>query len=133
MNYAYNRDCSPRTQGLGAVPVVAFDPWSLAITGAFIGVTTLIGLFKKRGAQKVAATEVVNEAEPILQQNLAAWQNSEKYQSQQEFAIANFYDVWVNVERFCGNPKLGSAGERCISERQEGGESPSGELVSAVS
>ena len=127
MNYAYYRDCSPRVQGLGAVPMVAFDPWSLAITGAFVGITALIGMFKKRGAQKEAATEIVNEAEPILQKNLAVWQNSEKYQSQQDYAIASFYDVWTSTERFCSNPKLGSAGERCISERQEGGNHPAGD------
>lgn len=121
MNYTYYSDCNSRTQGVGAVPI------QLIITGATIGITALISKFKKTGAQKVAATEIVNEAEPILQKNLAAWQSSEKYQSQQDFAIANFYDVWTNTERFCGNPKLGSAGERCISERREGGNHPAGD------
>jgi hypothetical protein len=82
--------------------------------------------WKQRAAQKTASTTIVNEAEPLLQTNLDAYLSSNRTQAEQAQSIQNFYDVWNVVLQNCNDPALGSAGERCISERQEGGIAPWG-------
>ena len=124
---------SPPSQGMGTAgavtatfphitgtPLFGFDPWSLAISGAIMGVTALIGHFKRRGAQKVAATQIVEEGSRLLQQNLDAWNSSSKTVAEQQTVLQNFDQVWSEIVAACQNEELGSAGERCISERQQG-------------
>jgi hypothetical protein len=41
--------------------------------------------------------------------------------SLQQEALANFDQIWSALVQECSNPALGSAGQRCISERQPGG------------
>ena len=104
----------------GGTPLFGFDPWSLGISAAIMGVTTLIGHFKKKGAQKVAATQIVEEGSRLLQQNLDAWNSSPKTTQDQQAALLNFDQIWDEIYRACSDRELGSAGERCISERQRG-------------
>lgn len=74
---------------------------------------------KRRGAQKVAATQIVDEAAPYLQANLDAWQASPKTEEDTYVAAAAASEVfdWIVSQEGCGNPSLGTAGQRCISER----------------
>lgn len=92
--------------------------------GAVIfGVTTAIGLWlnRKRPKQKVATTQIVNEAEPFLQQNLQAWNQSAKTFADQAAALANFDTIWGEVVRACGDPTMGDPGRWCIDDRKPGG------------
>lgn len=111
-----NRECLHR--GLGE-PILA----SIIVGGALTGVSAAIGLFtnRKRGRQKQASTQIVNEAEPLLQQNLSAWEQSDKTVSTQQQALANFDAVWQTVRTECSNPQLGPPGQWCIDDRKPGG------------
>lgn len=93
---------------------------------AIAAVGTVVGLFLNRASQrqKVATTQVVNEAEPLLQQNLSAWQHSGKTQSEQALSLSYFDKVWQAVYQRCSDPAMGDAGQRCIHEREAGGAAP---------
>jgi hypothetical protein len=93
-----------------------------AAVGALIGVgQLLVGVFKGCGQTCVEATAIVNQVEPILQQNLAAYLAAPVHtESLQAAAINNFQTAWNAVLANCNNPSLGSAGQNCISERQQG-------------
>lgn len=114
-------------RGMGLVPLAAGaaagGPPGWIIGAALTGVTTLIGLFsnRKRGKQKIATTQIVNEAEPLLQQNLAAWQGSDHYESQQIQALANFDSIWSAVVSQCSDPAFGPPGQWCVDDRKRGG------------
>src|SRR5215471_4579056 len=72
---------------------------------------------------KIATTQIVNQAEVFLQQNLAAWQSlppNQKTVEAQQAALMNFDNVWNQVLRACGSGQYGSAGAACIADRQEG-------------
>ena len=108
---------APRA-GLGFIPV------AIAVPAIMQGVGLAVGLFTNRvgGAQKVQATVVVNEGERLMQQNLAAYRNSPPNAATQAAALSNFDSLWQSILQGCGDPALGDAGRRCISERQRGGE-----------
>lgn len=104
---------------------VAGASWAAAgatfgISAAIGAVTLLIAKFKQRAQQKVATTQIVNEAEPLLQQNLQAWQQSSKTVSDQAQALANFDVIWAEVSRQCNQPQFGKPGTWCTDDRKAG-------------
>lgn len=101
-------------------------PIGAAIGAGVAGVVLLIAHFKRVGQQKVAATDIVNAVEPYMQQNLAAYLASNRTQSENAASQDNFRTLWDIVVQKCSDPSLGSAGERCINERREGGVAPWG-------
>ncbi len=133
--------CSPHKEGMGvflatttaaiqsqasggagsAILGAAGGPIGLAITGAIMGITTLIGRMKLAAQRRIASTSIVNEIEPVMKQNLAAYLGSPRTISNQSQAAANFYALWDIVVESCGVSELGQAGRRCISDRQRGG------------
>jgi hypothetical protein len=73
---------------------------------------------------KIATTQIVNQAEVFLKQNLSAWQAlsaSQKTPEAQQAALMNFDNVWNQVLQACGSGQYGSAGQACIADRQQGG------------
>lgn len=73
------------------------------------------------GATCLQATNVVNQAEPILQQNLAVYlAQPVHYQSSQTQALQNFESVWAAVNSACASPSLGVPGANCIGQREQG-------------
>lgn len=94
------------------------------IGAAVLGVTLMLNSIAKRNAQKSLATRIVNEVEPQLDTNVRAYFEGPRTQSSQQQAIANFWQGWSLVEQGCSDPQLGSAGRRCISERERGGVAP---------
>lgn len=102
------------TLGALAVPIVG---------AAIAGVTLAVSLFVNRMGpkQKVYTTQIVNEAEPLLQRNLAAWQASNKTRSEQAQALANFDHVWGSVVASCDVRELGQPGQNCVNDRSRGG------------
>ncbi len=77
--------------------------------------------FSGCGQTCIAATTVVNQLAPILQQNLDAYMSSPvHYYSMQQQALANFDTTWQRVVAGCSDPALGAAGQRCIGDRQRG-------------
>jgi hypothetical protein len=70
----------------------------------------------------VLSTQYANQAEALLQQNIAAYFAipSPRPLSAQKAALANFNTVWNDFVQQCHNPALGSQGQTAISERQAG-------------
>lgn len=112
------------TQATGPLAAVG-GPVGLAISGALMAATYLIGKWRKNQQQKTASTQVVNEAEPYLQQNLQAYRQGSHTVSEQAQAVQNFYTIWNQVVAQC-NQVGGSAGNRCVEDRQEGSNPPWG-------
>jgi hypothetical protein len=103
---------------LGVAPVVVYA----AITGVTTALNLILG--RKRGAQKRAATAIVNDLEPLLQQNLEAYLASPRTTADQAAALANFDAAWQQLvsSQYLGNPDLGEPGNRAIADRSRGGQ-----------
>lgn len=72
---------------------------------------------------KIATTQIVNQAETFLQQNLSAWQSlppQEKTIATQQVALQNFDNVWAQVVQACTTGGYGSAGINCVTDREQG-------------
>lgn len=102
-----------------AVPVIG---------AAIAGVTALVGIFLAKNAayhaQETATTKIVDQAEQLMKQNLAAWNASSKTRAEQQQAAANFEDLWSQVVKACNQPGYGDPGQRCIHDRERGGQWP---------
>lgn len=92
---------------------------AVPVVGAVALAATLIySWIARRGAQKVAATSVVNEAEPYLRQNRDAFLALQTpTATDQAQAVSNFQAVWAQVVKECASPGLGNAGHACIEDR----------------
>ncbi len=100
-----------------------------AIIAAVGALTTLIGGLFKPDVTKIEATQIVNQIESqYLKPNLLAWQSmpaSQKTVSVQAASLALVDHALSQVQQGCSNPALGTAGQRCISERLvRGGTAP---------
>jgi hypothetical protein len=95
-----------------------------AIAAGVLGVASAIqNFFFQPDLKKIATTQIVNRAEILLQQNLAAWNAlppNQKTAASQAQAVQNFDTVWAQVMQACGSGQYGSAGQNCISDRQQG-------------
>lgn len=107
------------TAGGSGVLAAAGGPWGLAVMGGMMATQAIVSWITARGRRKVAATQIVDEAERHLVANLEAFEGGGLSQQQ---ALQNFDQVWNQVLASCGDPSLGDPGRRCISERQAGGE-----------
>lgn len=113
----------------GAVSMAAASgaAWATAVipfVGPIIaGVTLgLTALFNRKGPkQKVATTSIVDQVEPLLQDNVNAYLTGPRTVTAQQQAIANFEAGWRFVVENCNIPEMGEPGLRCTSERQRGG------------
>jgi hypothetical protein len=98
-----------------AIPVVG-----AAFAGIWIGIEALLN--SGCGNTCVVTSNWANQAEGWLKQNLAAYMAlpTPRAQSAQAAYVANFDTIWSYLVQECSNPQLGSAGQRCISDRQAG-------------
>jgi len=113
----------------GIIGTVAAGSLAVPLIGAGIAaVTAVIGIFMARNAQyhaqETATTHIVDDAEKLMEQNLAAWQGSNKTASDQAQAIQNFNDIWGQVVAACSQQQFGDPGQRCIHDRERGGPWP---------
>jgi hypothetical protein len=112
----------------GATAAIVGATSVIPIIGPIVaGVTAIIAAFgigNGCGGTCTEATQVVNQAEPALQQNLSAAQqavaaNGCLTSAEQAQLIQNFNTVWQQVLTQCGQiPAPG--GTQCISDRQQG-------------
>jgi hypothetical protein len=101
---------------LAAIPIAG----PIAAAVAALGVE-LANLFSGCGQTCVEATNIANQAEPLLQQNLDQYLAAPvHYASLQAAALNNFTLTWNALQQACSNPQLAAAGQRCISDRQAG-------------
>lgn len=95
--------------------------WAVPVIGAAVaGVTLWLASIFKRNAQKEAATQIVDQIEPKLQENLRAYFSGPRTRASQLQALHNFDAAWEAMKQACQNSQLGDAGKRCISDRQQG-------------
>lgn len=111
--------------GGSAAGAAAGSAWVPIIGPAIAGVTLALGLWlNRRGPkQKIASTNIVNELEPILAENVKAYQEGPRTKASQAAALKNFDDAWawLTSAQACGSADLGNPGRACISDRQSGG------------
>lgn len=105
-----------------AIGSAAGGPLGGAIAGAIAQIGVLISdLWSGCGATCTEAADLANQTEALLQENLSQYMSAPvHYQSLQQAAIANFTTAWNALLQGCGNPSLGTAGQNCISQRQNG-------------
>jgi hypothetical protein len=97
----------------------AFGPIGLAVGGivaAAAAIAGIIGVGSGCGPTCVQATNIVNQAEPVLLANLQAYQAGTISQAT---AISNYNQVWQSVLTACAAIP-GTAGQNCVGDRQEG-------------
>ncbi len=79
---------------------------------------------KKQNAMlKTYTTSVVNELEPLLNQNKNAYLSGSGSCASQAVALDAFDSAWQWLQSMqaCGNPQLGTPGQNCINDRAPGG------------
>jgi hypothetical protein len=104
------------------VGVLAVPGVGAAVAGLIAVASLVVNFFQGCGQTCIATTADVNKAEPLLQQNLAAYLAipAPRTQSMQAAGINNFTTVWNAVIQACSEAGLGTAGQNCISDRQQG-------------
>jgi hypothetical protein len=96
-------------------------PVGAAIAGLAALGMALANVFSGCGQICIEATAYANQAEPLLLQNVQQYLAAPvHYASLQAAALNNFQLTWTALEQACSNPALGSAGQNCISDRQQG-------------
>lgn len=106
----------------GAVggPVGAAIGAGIALAGLAINAIMNSGC----GQTCIVSTQFANQANAALQQNIEAYFAipAPRPKSVQTQALQNFdsFWAWLQAPGQCGNPNLGDAGRRCISDRQAG-------------
>lgn len=95
----------------------------LAIAGGISELVGALGIGSGCGQTCITASDYANRTADLGQQNLNVYMAlpTPRPKSLQQEALANFDAIWNALVQQCGNPALGSAGQRCISERQRGG------------
>lgn len=97
-------------------------PVGAALAGLVTVGSLIANQFHGCGQTCIAATQIVNQVEPILAQNLSTYLAAPvHYASMQAAALNNFDTAWAAVLQACSNPALQSAGKNCIADRQQGG------------
>lgn len=98
-------------------------PVGMAIAGAITLGSYIVQAFSGCGSTCTQATAIVNQIEPYLKQNVANYLAipSPRPLSAQVACENVFTNAWNQVVAACGNANLGTAGQRCISDRQRGG------------
>lgn len=98
---------------------------AIPLIGVAIAGLTAVGIaianqFKGCGQTCIDASNIVNQVEPLLNQNLQHYLSSPvHYASLQTAALNNFDTAWAAVEQACGQVG-GQGGAGCISGRQQG-------------
>lgn len=112
-------------------PMAASLGVSVPVLGAIIGAGIMaaglaIDLIMNSGCGQtcIVSTNFANQANAALQQNIEAYFNlpTPRPKSSQTAALSNFdtFWAWLIAPGECGNPQLGDAGKRCITDRQAG-------------
>ncbi len=96
------------------------------VIGAAIAALIAIGIalanaFKGCGQTCIEATQIANQCDTLLAQNVNAYTSSPiRYASMQTAALNTFDTTWAALQQACGQAALGAAGQRCITDRQAG-------------
>lgn len=112
-------------QAVTAYGVATGASWVPVVGPIIAGVSLAIGLLLSRKGpwQREATTKIVNELEPLLQQNLEGYLAGPRTPESQQIALANFDAAWawLTGPEGCGNPNFGDPGRACIADRSPDG------------
>jgi hypothetical protein len=100
------------------IPVAMIPFIGPIVAGVTFGLTKLFN--RKAGGQKIAATQIVQEATAAMEENMRGFLEGPRTAASKAQALANFDAAWRYITEGCGNPELGDAGRRCIDERRRG-------------
>jgi hypothetical protein len=101
----------------GVGPLVA-----AAVQAATAVAVAIETLFSGCGATCTQATTIANQVAGLLQQNLSGYMSLPQphYASVQAYYLSIFDQTWAQLLQACNNPQLAAAGQRCITDRQQG-------------
>lgn len=105
--------------GASITGAIATAAVSAGIAAAGILIMTWLQSRRRNQMNKTNSSQIADEAERLLSQNLQAWQDSSKSVADKAQALENADLIysWMRGPQGCGNPALGDPGRRCISER----------------
>lgn len=105
--------------GAGAISAATAAIAIPVIGAAVAGVTIWLSTIARKNAQKSASTAVMYEIQEQAQKNLDGYLQGPRTVSSQRVALQNIDQLIAILKspQGCGNPDLGSAGERCWKER----------------
>jgi len=103
--------------GAGIGAGVAAAGVTAGLSALAVGIVAWLN--RKGPKQKIAATQVVEEAAALMEKNRDAYLASARTAADQQVALQNFDALWARIVEQCSS--LGEPGKRCISERQPGG------------
>lgn len=113
------------TSVLAATGVIAGSTAAIALPIIGVVVAGIIFWLNRKGPQqKIETTKIVNDAEPLLKQNLAVWNSSPKTKSIQTQMLANYDAVWAKVVQLCSDSRYGDPGHACVNDRLPSGKFP---------
>ena len=117
---------SAAVTGAGSAAAAFLPATLIPIVGpiiAGVGIALTLLFTRRRPGQKIATTQLVDELEPLLRQNLAGYLDGPRTPERQAAALRNFDAAfnWLASGEACGNPALGDPGQWCISDRSPGG------------
>jgi hypothetical protein len=107
-----------------SIALMAGGPAGAIAGGALFAGQLIASLVDQNGPKKLAATEIANNAMYAAQVNVSEWRNyppNMKTKALQVEYLNNFLKIWGYLTQGCSDPNLGSAGQRCISERDHNG------------
>lgn len=106
---------------LGVSTAVAVPVIGAAIAGVALLATYLIKN-SGCGVTCVETSSWANQAEALLAKNIAAYfaLPTPRSQSNQSTALSTFDQIWAQLQANCSQAGTGTAGQRCISDRQAG-------------
>ena len=112
-----NQEAAEGLQAAGTV-AMAFGPVGVAVGAGLELAAQIVNLFKPCGNICIAATQIVNQVEPILQQNNQQYfGNPHRTTGDQASALAVVQTAFEQIQPNSGNAALGIAGEKCNAER----------------
>lgn len=113
----------PNVYGLGDVLSSAIPGASLISAGLSV-VNTAISLIMNSGCGVtcVETSDWANQAENLLKQNISTYFGlpAPRSAADQAAALANFDTIWSGLQSRCGASGTGTAGIKCISDREAG-------------
>lgn len=104
------------------VGLSVINPVVGAVVGGLVAIASQIAsMFGGCGQTCVQASNIANQVEPVLKQNLQQYlAASPRYASLQKAALNNFDTAWAALVQACSNPQLQKAGQNCVADRQQG-------------
>jgi hypothetical protein len=101
----------------------AAGPIGIGIAAAVSIGLAIANMFQGCGQTCTETTAIVNQAEPLFQQNVAAYlaiPTGQRTVSIQKAYLNNFQTLWNGLQQACGNAAYGQAGVNCIADRGQG-------------